>query len=354
MERSGSRLHWSRLAVVVLVALVATVAGCSSDATGPQGGDDCDPETDDELCARIGADCGEVTKTDNCGDERTVECGECVGDESCGAVEDHLCGCPCEVDGACTGAGEVHPDEVCSVCDAEESGFVAADDGTECDDGDECTVEGGNCRDGACVAEPNCEGTDTECGCTDCVDCTDQDEWVDVGDPWECCDAGEACWCQEQVLREYGCEGTDCEYEETDERVVATDCEYCGVAGCSDGQCACPDECCGDEDCDSNQQCCDGDCISSIEVCDAGGCTTDVDCGQYAQCCDGQCLSNTTVCPSQCTTDGDCGPDGQCCDGECIPSTQTCGGTSCFDDSDCDFDEYCCGGYCIPNDQYCY
>ena len=50
------------------------------------------PETDEALCARSGANCGELTADDNCGMTRTIaSCGPCDGaGESC---TDNVCSC---------------------------------------------------------------------------------------------------------------------------------------------------------------------------------------------------------------------------------------------------------------------
>lgn len=56
----------------------------------------CDRGTDAELCADGGAACGEVRLTDNCGFERTVDCGGCPDGQSC--TDDNACQCDGESD----------------------------------------------------------------------------------------------------------------------------------------------------------------------------------------------------------------------------------------------------------------
>ncbi len=46
---------------------------------------ECAPESDSSFCLRLGKDCDLVTGQDNCGDPRTVDCGDCSGGEVCGA-----------------------------------------------------------------------------------------------------------------------------------------------------------------------------------------------------------------------------------------------------------------------------
>ena len=71
-----------------------------SDADAPDAGPDVDAdpmcvnESNVEFCARLGVNCDEVTAPDNCGDARTINCGTCDDPESCGgAGEDNVCGC---------------------------------------------------------------------------------------------------------------------------------------------------------------------------------------------------------------------------------------------------------------------
>lgn len=69
---------------------------------------DCDPETSGEFCVRLQKDCDPVTDEDNCGTPRTVNCGTCIGPETCGGggVE-HVCGCTPETgDALCLRLGK--------------------------------------------------------------------------------------------------------------------------------------------------------------------------------------------------------------------------------------------------------
>ena len=50
----------------------------------------CTPESDDQFCARLGYDCDPVTAADNCGNQRTVDCGSCTPPDTCTG---NLCGC---------------------------------------------------------------------------------------------------------------------------------------------------------------------------------------------------------------------------------------------------------------------
>lgn len=64
----------------------------------------CTVETDAELCARLGKNCGSVTATDNCGTSRSVACGTCGANEQC--QPSNVCACVAETNAAfCTRSG---------------------------------------------------------------------------------------------------------------------------------------------------------------------------------------------------------------------------------------------------------
>jgi prepilin-type N-terminal cleavage/methylation domain-containing protein len=74
----------------------------------------CAPEDNSTFCSRLGAACGSLTNTDNCGQSRTVaDCGlargtSCTGYQTCGAVSPNQCDCAPETDPAfCTRLGAV-------------------------------------------------------------------------------------------------------------------------------------------------------------------------------------------------------------------------------------------------------
>lgn len=55
-------------------------------------GQSCTPETNAQFCSRGGQQCGTVTGTDNCGTPRTVEsCGDCGANAGCGIVQANRC-----------------------------------------------------------------------------------------------------------------------------------------------------------------------------------------------------------------------------------------------------------------------
>lgn len=82
--------------------VVASCGSCQGYESCGGGGESnvcgCAPESDTELCAEVGAVCGDLVITDVCGVEREVDCGAeaevCEGYESCGGGgEPNVCGC---------------------------------------------------------------------------------------------------------------------------------------------------------------------------------------------------------------------------------------------------------------------
>lgn len=140
---------------VLLLALGAGSPGCGEDdgailgtgtgtgtgsgsgtATGTGSGA-CSPETDEELCARTGANCGDVTEVDSCGVTRTVSCGTCDEPYTCGGGgEPGRCGqegCTPETDPElCTALGkdcdEVLATDRCGVSRDLDCGTCASDE----------------------------------------------------------------------------------------------------------------------------------------------------------------------------------------------------------------------------------
>ncbi|MFH0902484.1 MAG: hypothetical protein V2A73_17785 [Pseudomonadota bacterium] len=62
----------------------------------------CTKESDGDYCIRLGKNCDPVTQTDNCGETRTVDCGQCAFDATCGGGGVlnvcHRPGCTAETD----------------------------------------------------------------------------------------------------------------------------------------------------------------------------------------------------------------------------------------------------------------
>ena len=67
----------------------------------------CVPETNEAFCARIGRECGAASALDNCGRERTLDCGGCADGEYCNQTLGGTCTGPCgnlDYVGCCDGS----------------------------------------------------------------------------------------------------------------------------------------------------------------------------------------------------------------------------------------------------------
>jgi hypothetical protein len=77
--------------------------GSNADAApdAPQGNTDaaCVPETDQQMCTRLGKNCNAISGTDNCGQSRSITtCGTCTGTLVCGAFVANVCPTVCIFD----------------------------------------------------------------------------------------------------------------------------------------------------------------------------------------------------------------------------------------------------------------
>jgi len=89
---------------------------------------------------------------------------------------------------------------------------------------------------GTCVKY--CQGTDTSCGCTSCVNCNNSDRWVNVGSSYSCCDGDKTCTCQKQDYHDYSCSGISCSYLLTNTQINKSGCIDCALSEiCSKGVC---------------------------------------------------------------------------------------------------------------------
>ncbi|HYV49814.1 MAG TPA: kelch repeat-containing protein [Myxococcaceae bacterium] len=133
---------------------VASCGTCSAPQTcgggGTTGACGCTPESDTSFCARSFANCGPLTGQDNCAQARTVSsCGTCTGPQTCGGGGiPNACGC----------TGETDP-ELCALL------------GQNCDPAtttDRCGVFRSIASCGSCSFPQTCGGGGTAgvCGCT--------------------------------------------------------------------------------------------------------------------------------------------------------------------------------------------
>ena len=108
----------------------------------------CEAESDQELCLRHQASCGQVTTKDRCHGERTIDCGHCVAPEECQVSNaGHTCACTAQTD-----------TEICRTLNAN-CGSLAHTD--RCG-----RVRNLGCGD--CAAPETCGGASVtnQCGCT--------------------------------------------------------------------------------------------------------------------------------------------------------------------------------------------
>lgn len=67
-----------------VLRLNVNCGGCDADETCNNNICECVPETNVQFCTRLGVQCGSLSGTDNCGNSRTVsECGPCSGVQVC-------------------------------------------------------------------------------------------------------------------------------------------------------------------------------------------------------------------------------------------------------------------------------
>jgi hypothetical protein len=340
----------------------------------------CSPETNGTFCDRLAAECGELTAADNCGNERTVDCGACEGVFQCGdGGTPNRCGC------------------TPGTCDEGMCGQLADGCGNVINCGT-CTTPGENCGGGN--AGPNrcgagecipatCSSLGAQCGvvgdgCGNTVDCG---SCTGIG---QSCTGSNQCVCKPETRTQF-CQrlGAQCGQR--------TGTDNCGNSRTEDcGGCNAPETC-------SNNSCvCIGE--STAELCQANGLTcgpaqlfnqcgqlVDINCGNCAgphdvctanQCvCQGEsaatlCNARNFNCDSAQIVDrcsvtrtvdcGACGPNDTCsnnrcaCVGEdaaqlctangrqCGPLTvqDSCGATRQIDCGDCGLSNVCNGGQC--------
>lgn len=305
--------------------------------TGDEGVDqNCEAETDEAMCARLQYVCGPLTDIDNCGDERSIEsCGDpatvCQAFETC---EAGVCGCEAETDAEFCERADYECGELTQTDNCGTERTVNCDpDETACNEYETCGAETpGSC---GCIAETEldfCIRLGVECGEWIDIDNCGTERTVNCGDPEVVCGAGETCGeevagmcsCVPETDEEFcarnswecgeltaddncGAERTiDCGLEEE----VCEALETCGGAGV-EGQCGC--QAASDPQlCQLNNTAC-----GPLEVVDECGVTRTIpECG-------------TCIDPETC---GGGGVEGQCgCTGDSEQSICTAAGAECGD-----------------------
>jgi len=198
----------------------------------------CRPEDDSQFCSRQGKDCGLFSAKDNCSSARTVECGVCGQDLTCGADVINVCGT-----GVCTPESGI---EFCVRLDVECGEFTGGDNCGE------SRTE--NC--GACSGELTCGGggIPNRCGSGCEPDCSGRECGLDpvcgASCPPGCNEsAGETCsvagqcgqWCAPQERRctadGYGYESCGPDSGDPEDNSFGPRVSCSSGVGCADGHC---------------------------------------------------------------------------------------------------------------------
>ena len=312
-----------------------------------------------------GLDCGGLG-CGGCGDllAQCSAAGQCLctGDAQCDdAVDcttdkcDPAAGCSNTPDDSACDDGDQCSDNVCDTSEGCQE--VLKDDGTPCDDADNCTVSDA-CTAGACAGAAKSCTSDDLCGTVACNPDTGAcDETPNLGD----CDDGDACTTGDTCATG-SCAGTT---------VVCTDTQ-CSTSTCTqDSGPDCDNVAKGEglpcDDglvCTVNDQCSAGECVGEGDDCDDGNPCTDDSCAPEGGC---QNLNNTKACDDDdsCTTDDVCGggacagavktsTDGDVCTADtCNQSTGACenpgiSNQPCDDGDVCIPIDMCVNGVCTP------
>ncbi len=158
----------------LLVAVAAVVVSCKQCEPTPT----CVPDTDAQLCAKAGAECGSLQTTDNCAKPRSIaSCGACSAPQVCGGVTPNKCcaaSCGNELCGASDHCGGTcKPGSGC--CPQDDDGQVCSKASIACgpyQGNDNCgksrTIAScgtcpptSSCISGACKLPLACDGTRT-------------------------------------------------------------------------------------------------------------------------------------------------------------------------------------------------
>ena len=186
----------------------------------------------EDLCDLVGAECGTVDASDLCDDwQGAFGCGDCSGDKECGSEIENVCGCPCEIGGECYASGATDGDDVCQICDPDQSddSFSNAVDGTFCGDNKEC--QSGECK---------CKAGFEPCG----------DECVDTSTDLQHC-GGCGDQCDTNIDAEATCISGGCMFEcNNEEEVYCPDQHVCADLTSDDQHCGgCGNNCRSDQTC---------------------------------------------------------------------------------------------------------
>lgn len=297
---------------IILVAIISTILGCSQNSPKPQPpgavGQYCGEERVclQELVCLENRCCSPSCREKECGDDG---CGGSCGSD-CGLLSSCIDGkCKCEFDSckdSCCNTGEICTDSGCCMptCD----GVTCGPDGC-----------GGSC--GECESNEKCEDGACSCAVTKCQN--------------TCCQNSDSV-CYFEVCCDPDCGGKQCGTDG-----CGGSCGICEESSfCSEEQCVCKNEMCGDNCCSKNEICFDGSCClpdCENKICGSDGCGGSCgNCEQNFVCLSsgGYCACETFWCSTNC-----CNPDQVCHSQKCC--TPDC------DQKQCGYDG--CGGLCPSN-----
>lgn len=336
--------------------------GCVSVAVDD--GEACD---DGEVCT-----VGDACAAGLCGAGDWLECDDglfCTVD-ACVAVDGGGAGCEnapvegvCVIDGGCQADGAGHPSDPCLVCDAglDSLGWSARLDGSECSDGEYCTV-GDGCLGGVCTpAGPrDCGFLDSQCavgGCDEGAEtCTPDavDDGVGCDADGNACTVGDACGagaCEAGAALDCD-DGLECTVDacEVDAGTGEPGCVHTPVAGACviDDGCVVEGASPVDEPCRVCSTALDpwawSDRADGTECEDGAWCTVGDTCA--AGVCEAGAAADCSGLSDQCLT-GTCDEEADAC-----VATPVAEGVACDADGDgCTVGDACAGGVCLAGSQ---
>jgi len=352
-----------------LVEFVEGVCARTDRADGTQCSDNnlcTDNDTcSDGMCQGTAKDCDDgldCTKGDNC----APESGKCIFSANtceCRTASDCPKLSPCQGVTTCnTGQCELQDNSAvdCSALDAvdcqnsscnEESGeceIFPNEDGSPCDDGDECTVDE-QCSSGSCV-------TSTAIDCDDDNPCTNDTCSAAVGcinakTNGNHCDDGNECTGDESCVEGECLGSTEVSCDDKNPCTIDSCSEADGCVYTADDQAECND---GDS-CTVGDSCKSGVCAGSENLC---LCDNSGDCEDDGNLCNGKPHCKEGLCKIDPSTIVSCQDlaEQSCTVLECVPKTGLCksiflpDGQLCNDGNECTKADHCSNGSCEGSD----
>ena len=296
------------------------VFGCGEDVASPGGGETGvdvgedvieDAEVEEDTAPECPAFCDDGL---GCTDDSCVD-GVCVFQPSEGS---------CVIEGACFEHLELHPTDICLVCDADVStdGWSPVFQNLVCDDGDPCTLSD-QCDNGACVGTPK--------PCDDGNPCTD-----------DACEGFSEATCLHEDNTAFCDDGDDCTV----------------VDVCADGTCVGGESPCVDDDECTTEFCDAGECTFAAVNCEDGNACTQDSCNSIEGCVHEVMEGIACEAGNLCLSGDFCAGTGECVEGvipvTCEDDPNQCTATECVPSVGCAdvfTDDFCDDGLaCTTND----